>query len=95
MARWSHTHLYPQIKAGPAFDDIYVQIMQRSDGRRWGMTRWRMGRGEMIPEMAQDSTVGEMLESLSTRSGVPEEAWRHLGRLFLDALNPPGDDTGR
>ncbi|MGW3788452.1 hypothetical protein ACWD5Z_27995 [Micromonospora chokoriensis] len=90
--KWPHASTYPAIKAGPSFDDIYIQILLRSERRRWGCTVWRNEGNRLYPELVGESWTFEDGMELHVRaSGVPEAGWRQLAELFLDSLHGSGD----
>lgn len=86
--RWPHTSSYPLVKAGPATDDIYVQIMLRSASRVHKLAAWRIEGYLICPELVHESwTLDDTLEELADASGVSEAGWRQLGTDFLKRIN--------
>ena len=85
--RWTFAAEYPQVKAGPKFDDIYVQIIGRSENRRFCYALWRTEGKYLFPHPTMKSwTVLESADALAESSGVPETAWLELATLFLSQL---------
>jgi hypothetical protein len=76
------------VKAGPARDDIYYQIIDRSEHRRtFSYAAWCRTGGKLYPYVAlETSTVEETLSAVAEASEVPEAAWIELAALFLDKL---------
>lgn len=84
--RWAHVGSFPQVKAGPAQDDIYYQIMGRSENRQGpSLAYWEVGR-TLRPQPVGEWTMDEADDSLRDSYGLPLSAWVDLARLFCDDL---------
>lgn len=71
-------------------NDLYHQIIGRSEGRKWKYAAWQRANGLLHPYVwADDDTPEEAMEPLAESSGVPAEAWMELAALFL---GHPKDD---
>lgn len=87
--RWQDTRSYPQVRADVMRDDIYYQVIGRSERRRFSYAAWRTDGPHLVPYVSMDAwTVGESLDALAESSGVARTSWQQLARLFLAGLKP-------
>lgn len=78
---WAHADRFPSIKTGPAIDDLFVQVIGRSEGRRGNVAEWR-GRWPFVPVLVNDwDDYQEHAELIDDE--VPSEDWQELVEAWL------------
>ncbi len=84
---WGHSNKYLQVHTTHPRDDIYHQIIGRSERRRGAIAAWRDDGKWLVPYLVMHNwTAEETLDLIATNSGVPAQAWKDLTSEFLVEL---------
>lgn len=83
--RWPFADRFPSIKAGPAQDDIFVQVISSSANRRGPVALWR-GPWPYSPELVHDWEPDEVADVID--EAIPAAAWRDLAETWLTGRRP-------
>jgi len=68
-------------------NDLYYQIISRSERRNWKRAVWQQEVGMFHPYVwVEEDTPEEALDLLAEDSDVPVDSWMDLAALFLGHL---------
>jgi hypothetical protein len=80
---WAYSSRFPKVRADQTRNDIYYQIIGRSERRNGGhLAAWDVGRW-LEPYFHGQWTVDDAADLMPTYTGVPWDGWLELAKLFV------------